>query len=165
MFIAGVGASIWLSHAAAHASSMKGTDVCFFGSVDTSKHDPARLTELTRLPSTDAGAAEEAERFFGALGLHVEWVEDAPGLVLGRIVCQLVNEAAFAVGEGVGSADDVDAGLTLGLNHPRGPVAWGRAIGLDAVLATIDGLFEERREERYRAAPLLRRAVSAGLGL
>ena len=124
-----------------------------------------RLAELTRLPSTDAAAAEDAERFFGALGLHVEWVEDAPGLVLGRIVCQLVNEAAFAVGEGIGSADDVDAGLTLGLNHPRGPVAWGRAIGLDAVLATIDGLFEERREERYRAAPLLRRAVSAGLGL
>ena len=79
-----------------------------------------------------------------------------PGLVLGRIVCQLVNEAAFAVGEGVGSADDVDAGLTLGLNHPRGAVAWGEEIGLDHVLATIDGLWTERREERYRAAPLLR---------
>ena len=86
---------------------------------------------------------------------------DAPGLVLGRIVCQLVNEAAFAIGEGVGSADDVDAGLTLGLNHPRGAVAWGEAIGLDHVLATIDGLWAERREERYRAAPLLR----AGAGL
>jgi 3-hydroxybutyryl-CoA dehydrogenase len=122
-----------------------------------------RLVELTRLPSTDPPAAEEAERFFRCLGLHVEWVDDAPGLVLGRIVCQLVNEAAFAIGEGVGSADDVDAGLTLGLNHPRGPVAWGRAIGLDAVLATIDGLFDDRREERYRAAPLLRRWVATGL--
>ena len=50
----------------------------------------------------------------------------------------------------------------LGLNHPRGPVAWGDAIGLENVLATIDGLWAERREERYRAAPLLRAAGSAG---
>jgi 3-hydroxybutyryl-CoA dehydrogenase len=121
----------------------------------------ARLIELTRLPSTAPAAAEEAERFAAALGLHREWVGDAPGLVLGRIVCQLVNEAAFAIGEGVGSAADVDAGLTLGLNHPRGPVAWGESIGLDHVLAVIDGLWSERREERYRAAPLLR----AGGGL
>ncbi len=64
-----------------------------------------------------------------ALGFLTEWVEDAPGLVLGRIVCQLVNEAAFAIGEGVGSADDVDTGLTLGLSHPRGPVAWSEAVG------------------------------------
>ncbi len=120
-----------------------------------------RLAELTRLPTTTAAAIEAAERFFGRLGLHTEWVADAPGLVLGRIVCQLVNEAAFAIGEGVGSADDVDAGLTLGLAHPRGPVAWGEAIGLDHVLAAIDGLWAERREERYRAAPLLR----AGAGL
>jgi 3-hydroxybutyryl-CoA dehydrogenase len=121
----------------------------------------ARLAELTRLPSTPAAAADAAERFFARIGLCTEWVADAPGLVLGRIVCQLVNEAAFAVGEGVGSADDVDAGLTLGLNHPRGAVAWGEEIGLDHVLATIDGLWAERREERYRAAPLLR----AGNGL
>jgi 3-hydroxybutyryl-CoA dehydrogenase len=117
-----------------------------------------RLVELTRLPSTPAGAAEAAERFFASLGFVTEWVEDAPGLVLGRIVCQLVNEAWFAVGEGVGSPEDVDAGLTLGLNHPRGPVEWGAAIGTEHVLAVLDGLWEERREERYRAAPLLRRA-------
>jgi len=124
-----------------------------------------RLVELTRLSSTPDANVAAAEAFFGSLGLAVEWVADAPGLVLGRIVCQLVNEAAFAIGEGVGSPDDVDAGVTLGLNHPRGPVAWGRAIGLDQVLATIDGLWEERREERYRAAPLLRRAVATGVDL
>ncbi len=122
----------------------------------------SRLVELSRLASSRPDAAEAAQRFFASLGLHTEWVDDAPGLVLGRIVCQLVNEAAFAVGEGVGSPGDVDAGLTLGLNHPRGPIAWGREIGFDHVLATIDGLWEERREERYRAAPLLRRAVAAG---
>jgi 3-hydroxybutyryl-CoA dehydrogenase len=117
------------------------------------------LVELTG--SRETGA----EDYLRSLGFHVEWVGDGPGLVLGRIVCQLVNEAAFAIGEGVGSAEDVDAGLTLGLNHPRGPVAWGESIGLEAVLTTIDGLFEERREERYRAAPLLRRAAALGTGL
>jgi 3-hydroxybutyryl-CoA dehydrogenase len=117
-----------------------------------------RLVELTRLPSAQRFAAEAAEAFFGRLGFLTEWVGDAPGLVLGRIVCQLVNEAAFAIGEGVGSPDDVDAGLTLGLSHPRGPVAWSEAIGVEHVLAVIDALWEERREERYRAAPLLRRA-------
>jgi len=121
-----------------------------------------KLVELTRLPDTRADAAQAAERFFTSLGLHHEWVEDAPGLVLGRLACQLVNEALFAIGEGVGSADDVDAGTTLGLNHPRGPVAWGREIGFDHVLATLDGLWHERREERYRAAPLLRRIVLTG---
>ena len=121
-----------------------------------------KLVELTRVPGTRAGAADAAERFFASLGLHREWVADAPGLVLGRLVCQLVNEALFAIGEGVGSAEDVDAGTTLGLNHPRGPVAWGREIGFDHVLATLDGLWEERREERYRAAPLLRRVVATG---
>ena len=78
--------------------------------------------------------------------------------MLGRIVSQLVNEAWFAIGEGVGSAEDVDAGLTLGLNHPRGPIEWGEAIGTGHVLAVLDGLWEERHGERYRAAPLLRRA-------
>ena len=117
----------------------------------------ARLVELTRLPTTPAATAEAAERFFAALGLHPEWVGDAPGLVLGRIVCQLANEAAFAVGEGVGSPADVDAGTTLGLNHPRGPVEWARAIGVDHVLATIDGLHADLRDPRYRAAPLMRR--------
>jgi 3-hydroxybutyryl-CoA dehydrogenase len=101
------------------------------------------------------------ERFFASLGFHTEHVGDAPGLVLGRIVCQLVNEAAFAIGEGVGSADDVDDGLRLGLNHPRGAVEWSERIGLDHVLGVIDGLWEERREERYRAAPLLRSGTTS----
>jgi 3-hydroxybutyryl-CoA dehydrogenase len=124
--------------------------------------EDSKLVELTRMPTTQRFAAEAAEEFFAKLGFLTEWVEDAPGLVLGRVVCQLVNEAAFAIGEGVGSADDVDAGLTLGLSHPRGPVAWSEAIGLDHVLAVLDALWEERREERYRAAPLLRRAAALG---
>jgi 3-hydroxybutyryl-CoA dehydrogenase len=82
--------------------------------------------------------------------------------VLGRIVCQLVNEAAFALREGVGSAEDIDAGMLLGLNYPHGPLGWADAIGLDHVLAVLDALADEYREERYRAAPLLRHQVWAG---
>lgn len=86
----------------------------------------------------------------------------APGGVLERIVCQVINECAFALGEGVGSAQDIDTGMMLGLNYPRGPLAWADEIGLDHVLAVLDGLWEEYHEERYRSAPALRRLVSAG---
>jgi 3-hydroxybutyryl-CoA dehydrogenase len=122
--------------------------------------EATRLVELTRLPSAQSFAVEAAETFFARLGFVTEWVGDAPGLVLGRIVCQLVNEASFAIGEGVGSPEDVDSGLELGLGHPRGPVAWGEAIGLAHVLAVLDGLWNERHEERYRVAPRLRHAAT-----
>jgi 3-hydroxybutyryl-CoA dehydrogenase len=121
-----------------------------------------RLVELTRAETSSSAAVAAAERFFATLGMHAEWVADAPGLVLGRIVGQLVNEAAFALGEGVGSAEDIDRGMVLGLSHPRGPLEWGDLIGLDQLLALLDGLNDFYREERYRAAPLLRRHVTAG---
>jgi 3-hydroxybutyryl-CoA dehydrogenase len=121
-----------------------------------------KLVELTRGPDTANSAAEAAERFFKTLGKLTTFVEDAPGLVLGRIVCQVINEAAFAIGEGVGSAEDVDAGMVHGLNYPRGPLEWADRIGLDHVLSVLDGLFDERREPRYRAAPMLRRLAWSG---
>jgi len=122
--------------------------------------DHVRLVELTRGPFTTALAAERSAAFFATLGMDTVWVGDAPGLVLGRIVAQLVNECAFAVGEGVGSVQDVDDGLVLGLNHPRGPLAWADEIGVYRILAVLDALCVEYREERYRAAPLLRRIAT-----
>ena len=122
----------------------------------------AGLVELTRGEGSSPLAAGRAERFFAALGKHVAWVADAPGLVLGRIVCQVINESAFALGEGVGSARDIDLGMVLGLSHPRGPFEWADMIGLDHVLAVLEGLCEEYREERYRPAPALRALVQAG---
>jgi 3-hydroxybutyryl-CoA dehydrogenase len=124
--------------------------------------DGSTLVELTRGPDTAASAAAATERFFSTLGMHPEWVGDAPGLVLGRIVCQVINEAAFALGEGVGSAEDIDAGMVNGLNYPRGILAWADDIGLDHVLGVLDALHLERGEERYRAAPLLRRLGWSG---
>jgi 3-hydroxybutyryl-CoA dehydrogenase len=127
--------------------------------------EESKLVELTRLPASQDFVAEAIETMFVRLGFVTEWVDDAPGLVLGRILSQLVNEAAFAIGEGVGSADDVDTGLTLGLSHPRGPVVWSEQMGLEHVLAVLDGLWNERREERYRAAPMLRRSAAIGRSL
>jgi 3-hydroxybutyryl-CoA dehydrogenase len=123
--------------------------------------DATALVELTRAPGSAPPAVERAEAFFAALGKRTTWVADAPGLVLGRIVCQLVNEACFAVGEGVGTSEDVDEGMVLGLNHPRGPFAWCDAIGAIHVLAVLDALRIELGEERYRAAPLLRRMATS----
>jgi 3-hydroxybutyryl-CoA dehydrogenase len=122
----------------------------------------AGLVELTRSESSSPGAAVRAERFFDALGKHVAWVGDGPVLVLGRIVCQLINESAFALGEGIGGARDIDTGMVLGLSHPRGPLEWADAIGLEHVLAVLEGLCAEYREERYRPAPALRRLAQAG---
>ncbi|MGB9185550.1 MAG: 3-hydroxyacyl-CoA dehydrogenase NAD-binding domain-containing protein [Solirubrobacteraceae bacterium] len=121
-----------------------------------------RLVELTRGPDSSQAAAAASERFFATLGKHTLWVGDAPGLILGRIICQVVNEAAFALGEGLGSAEDIDAGMVHGLNYPRGILAWADAIGLDHVLTVLDALNLELGEERYRAAPLLRRLVWSG---
>jgi 3-hydroxybutyryl-CoA dehydrogenase len=124
--------------------------------------EQASLVELTRNDSSSPVAAARAERFFAALGKHVEWVGDAPGLVLGRIVCQVINECAFSLGEGVGSAQDIDMGMVLGLSYPLGPLKWADELGLDHVLSVLEALCAEYREERYRPAPALRALVAAG---
>jgi 3-hydroxybutyryl-CoA dehydrogenase len=114
---------------------------------------PLALVEVT---------GEAGERAFGGLGLHTARVQPSPVGVLPRIACQVINECAFALGEGVGSAADIDAGMVLGLSHPRGPLAWADELGLDNVLAVLDLLWEEYREERYRPAPALRRLARTG---
>ena len=123
------------------------------------RSEGAPLVELTRGPGTAPLAAERVEEFFAALGLRTVWVGDAPGLVLGRIVAQLVNEACFAVGEGVGSREDVDVGMVLGLNHPRGPV---RVVRGDRRRARPRGA--RRPAHRARRGALSRRAAAAQAG-
>jgi 3-hydroxybutyryl-CoA dehydrogenase len=112
--------------------------------------DPYRPPDPDQDPNPNPPGAADAK------------VQPAAGGVLERIVCQVINECAFALGEGVGSAEDIDTGMVLGLNYPRGPLAWADEIGLDHVLAVLDGLWEEYHEERYRAAPALRRLVRTG---
>ena len=116
------------------------------------------LVELTRGDGTAPVATERAEAFFAALGLRTAWVGDAPGLVLGRIVAQLVNEACFAVGEGVGSRRGRRrrawcSGSTIRAGRSPG----ARRSAPSTCIAVLDGLRIELGEERYRTAPLLRR--------
>jgi 3-hydroxybutyryl-CoA dehydrogenase len=113
---------------------------------------PLALVEVT---------GEAGEAAFQGIGLPTERVQPAPAGALPRIVCQLINEGAFALGEGVGSAQDIDRGMVLGLSHPRGPFAWLDEIGAEHVLSVLEKLCDEYREERYRPAPALRRLASA----
>ena len=71
----------------------------------------------------------------------------------------LTNEAAFAVMDGVANQEDVDLAMQLGVSYPQGPLAWGKKIGFEHILRILDHLFYEYHEERYRAAPILRRWV------
>lgn len=123
--------------------------------------DEAAVVEIARDPSMSDGDAEAAERYFRAAGKHVEWVGEAPGLVLGRILAQIVNEAHFATAQGVASPEDCDTAMRLGFNWPRGPFEWGSSIGLGRAVAILDALHQSLGEERYRVSPLLRSLAGA----
>lgn len=118
--------------------------------------------ECARAVRTADDAVAAAVVVWRALGLEPVWVADGAGLVTARIVACLANEAAFALTEGTASATDIDRAMTLGAGYPRGPLAWAAEVGVDQVLAILDGLYRERGEDRYRAAPLLRRLAAAG---
>ncbi len=119
----------------------------------------ATAVEITSTSRTEPPALDRSTELLSSLGRRVEAVGDAPGLVLGRIVGQLINEASFLIGDGHGSPEDVDAGLRLGANHPRGPVEWSGELGATHVVTLLDALREELGEERYRVAPLLLRKL------
>jgi 3-hydroxybutyryl-CoA dehydrogenase len=120
----------------------------------------AQVVELTRQEATRDATATVAERFFASLGKHTEWVGDSPGLVLGRILAQIVNEAHFTAQQGIATPDDIDTAMRLGFNYPRGPFEWADAMGAGRVISILDALHAELGEERYRVSPLLRRSVA-----
>ncbi|QNR25786.1 3-hydroxyacyl-CoA dehydrogenase NAD-binding domain-containing protein [Croceimicrobium hydrocarbonivorans] len=82
--------------------------------------------------------------------------------IVNRVLAMLINEASDALHLGIASAKDIDLAMTKGVNYPKGLLAWADEIGLDTVLATLDGLYDEYREDRYRASVLLRRKVAKG---
>jgi 3-hydroxybutyryl-CoA dehydrogenase len=126
-----------------------GFDSLFIGS--------GQIATLVASPVLSAGVRQAAEQFFTNLGRYVLWIEDTPALVLPRIVAMLANEAAFAVGEGVADRETVDQAMQLGVNYPKGPLTWAKELGYGRIVAILDHLRAEYGEERYRAAPLLRR--------
>jgi 3-hydroxybutyryl-CoA dehydrogenase len=120
------------------------------------------IVELARAMQTAEPALAQADLFWRGLGQETVVVGDGPGLVRARTICCLINEAITALMEGVASVEDIDRAMQLGTNYPHGPLAWADIIGLDAVLGTMTGLFEEWGDDRYRPSPLLRRMVLAG---
>jgi len=118
--------------------------------------------ELAATPWTEQAALDQAADLFRTVGLEPVVVPDGPGLVFPRILCMIINEAAFALMEGVASAEDIDTAMKLGTNYPLGPLEWADRIGLDQILAVLEGLQAEYGDDQYRAAPLLRQLVRAG---
>ncbi len=121
-----------------------------------------KLIECVKLPASDEEAVKSVRTFFESLGKEATFVGDAPGLVLPRIRCMLLNEACFALAERVAAPRDIDLAMRLGTNYPTGPFEWGEKVGLQNVLAILEALRDYYGEERYRPAPLLRKSAMAG---
>lgn len=131
-------------------------------STTLSGHRPVgKLIEFAAAPSTTKESLMQAQDFFIQLGKEVSVVQDRVGMVLPRILCMIVNEAYFALQEGIASPQDVDLAMKLGTNYPQGPIEWGEKIGLRQVLAVLNALHNDLQEDRYRTAPLLRQVASA----
>ena len=94
--------------------------------------------------------------------LKPSWIQDTPGLIFPRTLATLVNEAAFALQEGVATATDIDIAMQLGTNYPQGPLAWADLIGVDVVLNILNTLWQTYRDARYRPCLLLQKMVAVG---
>jgi 3-hydroxybutyryl-CoA dehydrogenase len=110
-----------------------------------------------------------SEETFGAIGALVEKLgkemavsADYPGFIVNRILIPMINEAAFALFEGVASAEDIDKGMKLGTNQPMGPLTLADFIGLDTCLAIMEVLYDGFKDSKYRPCPLLVKMVEAG---
>jgi 3-hydroxybutyryl-CoA dehydrogenase len=119
------------------------------------------LTEIAPTRHTDARTIRSVTDFFGKIGKETAIVQDRVGMVMPRILCMLINEAAFALTEQIASPQDIDAAMKLGTNYPSGPVEWGDRIGFSNVLQVLNALNADLHEERYRAAPLLQQLSGA----
>jgi 3-hydroxybutyryl-CoA dehydrogenase len=120
------------------------------------------LVEVIRGLQTSDETHARAMAFAKAVGKTPISVKNGPGFAVNRILCPMINEAIFALQEGMASAEDLDAGMKLGCNHPIGPLALADMIGLDTLLAVIQVFYEAFNDPKYRPAPLLKEMVAAG---
>jgi 3-hydroxybutyryl-CoA dehydrogenase len=121
-----------------------------------------QLVELIRGYVTSDDTLATTKTFIEKLGKTAIEVKEAPGFAVNRILCPMINEAIFVYSEGIATAEDIDQAMVLGANHPMGPLALADLVGLDTLLAVLDGLHQELGEDKYRPASLLRKMVRAG---
>jgi 3-hydroxybutyryl-CoA dehydrogenase len=120
------------------------------------------LVELIRGQATSDASMNVAIELTRALGKMPVESADYPGFIANRILMPMINEAFFALMEGVGTAEAIDTVMKLGMNHPMGPLTLADFIGLDVCVAILDVLYDGLGDPKYRACPLLRRYVAAG---
>jgi 3-hydroxybutyryl-CoA dehydrogenase len=120
------------------------------------------LVELIRGLQTSDETVATALAFAKRLGKTPIVVKNSPGFVVNRILCPMINEAIFALQEGLATAADIDDGMRLGCNHPIGPLALADMIGLDVMLAVMNVFYTDFNDPKYRPAPLLKEMVAAG---
>ncbi len=121
-----------------------------------------KLVEVIRGLRTDDATVEAVMELSAALGKTPVEVRDFPGFVSNRVLAPMINEAVFALMEGVAEAEAIDTVMKLGMNHPMGPLALADLIGLDTCLNILEVLHGELGDDRYRPCPLLRQYVAAG---
>jgi 3-hydroxybutyryl-CoA dehydrogenase len=121
-----------------------------------------QLVELIRGLATSDATYAAVEAITKKIGKAPVKVRNSPGFVVNRLLCPMINEAIFALGEGLATAAEIDEAMKLGCNHPIGPLALCDLIGLDVELAVLNVLFEGFKDPKYRPAPLLVEMVEAG---
>lgn len=109
------------------------------------------------LPNDTAEYRELAHRTLSLLGIEYRFIDDRIGLVTPRMVCMIINEAYFLLQEQGATAQDINIAMKLGVNYPEGPFEWAKKIGINNVIKTLDAIYNDTKDERYRICPLLKR--------
>ncbi|HRQ22685.1 MAG TPA: 3-hydroxybutyryl-CoA dehydrogenase [Anaerolineales bacterium] len=121
-----------------------------------------KLVEVIKGLATDEATLNTTLELCKVMGKEPVEASDSPGFISNRILCPMINEAVFALQEGVGTPEAIDQVMKLGMNHPMGPLALADLIGLDVVLFVMEVLQRDLGEDKYRPAYLLRKMVDAG---